>query len=152
MPAAITPNIIPTLRSQNLILIVAQLPSRSSRYTHWVCLQKDIGGEAETFAQSGRILTFGEDLKDFATTAALVDRLDLVISVDTSVAHLAGALGKPVWIMLPFRSDWRWLTDRTDSPWYPSARLFRQPKIGDWSSVTEQVQTELKLWLSQGTR
>jgi ADP-heptose:LPS heptosyltransferase len=76
---------------------------------------------------------------DFADTAALVEQLDLVITVDTAAAHLAGALGKPVWIMLPFAGGWRWLTDRTDSPWYPTARLFRQPKPGDWNSVITSV-------------
>jgi Flp pilus assembly protein TadD len=78
-------------------------------------------------------------LGDFADTAALIEALDLVISVDTSVAHLAGALAKPVWILNRFDSCWRWLLDRTDSPWYPTARLFRQPEPGDWDSVIQQV-------------
>jgi hypothetical protein len=74
------------------------------------------------------------ELADFADTAALLMQLDLVITVDTSVAHLAGALGRPVWIMLPYEPDWRWLLERTESPWYPTARLFRQARPGDWSS------------------
>jgi hypothetical protein len=82
-------------------------------------------------------------IHDYADTAAFVDRLDLVISVDTSVAHLAGAMGRPVWLLLPFAPDWRWLLGRADSPWYPSMRLFRQPQPGDWKAVIHQVTAEL---------
>lgn len=81
---------------------------------------------------------------DFADTAAAIANLDLVIAVDTSVAHLAGALGKPVWILLPKISDWRWLIDRADSPWYPTARLFRQHIAGQWDSVVEEITTTLE--------
>jgi Tetratricopeptide repeat/TPR repeat/Glycosyltransferase family 9 (heptosyltransferase) len=81
---------------------------------------------------------------DFAETASLITQLDLVISVDTSVAHLAGALGRPVWTLLPFAPDWRWLLDRADSPWYPTMRLFRQPTPGDWVGVVQQVVTALR--------
>ncbi|HEY0185760.1 MAG TPA: tetratricopeptide repeat protein [Rhodopila sp.] len=84
-------------------------------------------------------------MTDYAETAALVANLDLVITVDTSIAHLAGALGKPVWILLPHAPDWRWLLKRRDSPWYWSARLFRQPAPGDWTSVLAQVTRELFL-------
>jgi len=84
-----------------------------------------------------------ELLNDFADTAAVISQLDLVISVDTSVAHLAGALGKSVWVLLPFSPDWRWLLDRSDSPWYPTMRLFRQAKLGDWPSVFAQVKAAL---------
>jgi tetratricopeptide (TPR) repeat protein len=82
-------------------------------------------------------------MTDYAETAALIQNLDLVITVDTSVAHLAGALGKPVWIMLPHAPDWRWLLERSDNPWYRSARLFRQPTAGDWTSVLAEVTREL---------
>ncbi|MGD0390768.1 MAG: glycosyltransferase family 9 protein, partial [Tepidisphaeraceae bacterium] len=86
-----------------------------------------------------------QDLKDFADTAALIANLDLVIAVDTVVAHLAGAMGKPVWVMLEFMPDWRWLLDRDDSPWYPTMRLFRQPCRGDWESVITRVVKALSL-------
>ena len=88
-------------------------------------------------------------LLNFSDTAALIENLDLVISVDTSVAHLAGALGKPVWITLPYSADYRWMIDRNDSPWYPTARLFRQSISGDWDSVIKEVQSELvKLFIT----
>jgi len=82
-------------------------------------------------------------LGNFAETAAAIEGLDLVISVDTAVAHLAGSLGKPVWTLLPYAPDWRWLLYREDSPWYPSMRLFRQPIAGDWSSVVREVKRAL---------
>ena len=111
----------------------------------WICLQKEI--REKDFAilrQVGRIAFFSDDLRDFSDTAALLDLMDLVITIDTSVAHLAGAMGKPVWILLPYNADWRWLLDRNDSPWYPSARLFRQQQIGNWATVTDQVKNELR--------
>lgn len=86
---------------------------------------------------------FGVDVRDFAELAALIENVDLVISIDTGVAHLAGALGKPVWIMLPFRADWRWLREREDTPWYPQARLFRQTRPGAWSDVIARVHAAL---------
>jgi ADP-heptose:LPS heptosyltransferase len=83
------------------------------------------------------------ELNDFADTAAFVANLDLVIAVDTSVAHLAGAMGKPTWALIPFAPDWRWLIGREDSPWYPTMRLFRQKSIGDWESAIERVAAAL---------
>lgn len=97
----------------------------------------------ETLQRSQKIILHKESIKDFSDTAALINNLDLIISIDSSVAHLAGALAKPVWIMLPYSPDFRWMLDRNDSPWYPSARLFRQPKIGDWESVINEVFNEL---------
>jgi hypothetical protein len=92
-----------------------------------------------------------DELEDFADTAALVAALDLVIGVDTSVVHLAGGLGKPVWVLNRFDACWRWLRDRADSPWYPSARLFRQPAPGDWASVIETVASALRQRLADGS-
>jgi tetratricopeptide (TPR) repeat protein len=89
------------------------------------------------------LVDFADQLQDFSDTAALIEHLDLVISVDTSTAHLAGALGKPVWILNRFDTCWRWLLDRTDSPWYPTARLYRQRAAGDWDGVVQRVQSDL---------
>src|SRR5262249_56811402 len=82
-------------------------------------------------------------LTDFAETAAVVANLDLVVTVDTAVAHLAGAMGRPVWVALKQVPDWRWLLGREDSPWYPTARLFRQPRAGDWDEVFRRIAGEL---------
>jgi tetratricopeptide (TPR) repeat protein len=109
----------------------------------WVCIMDRLRiSDAEAFAACGKVHAPGDDL-DFANTAALIENLDLVISVDTSLAHLAGALGVPTWVLLTFRPDWRWLLDREDSPWYPSVRLLRQPRVGDWDSVLERMRAEL---------
>jgi tetratricopeptide (TPR) repeat protein len=109
-----------------------------------VSLQKELRvSDRELLSQYLDILHFGPELTSFAETAALVSLMDLVISVDTSVAHLAGAMAKPVWILLPFLPDWRWLLDREDSPWYPTARLFRQPAHSDWDSVIARVKEEI---------
>jgi len=83
------------------------------------------------------------DLRDFADTAAFIANLDLIITVDTAVAHLAGALGKPVWVLLMFVPDWRWMMDRDDSPWYPTMRLFRQPAAGDWAGAIDELTNAL---------
>jgi len=93
---------------------------------------------------SGNIIDYSDELHDFAETAALIDNLDLVISVDTSVAHLAGALGKPFWLLNRHNTCWRWLLDRDDSPWYPTARLFRQDEANNWDSVIARVQMALQ--------
>ena len=107
-------------------------------------LQKDLrDGDAEILNANPHIRHLGSELKDFLDTAAVMESLDLIISSDTSIVNLAGALGRPVWILLSFNSDWRWLLDRTDSPWYPTARLFRQDKSGDWASVVDKVRAEL---------
>jgi tetratricopeptide (TPR) repeat protein len=91
----------------------------------------------------GQITDVSAELTDFAETAGVIMNLDLVIAVDTAIVHLAGALGKPVWVMLPFSPDWRWLLRRDDSPWYPTARLYRQPTPGDWNDVIARVAADL---------
>ncbi len=110
-----------------------------------ISLQKDLRpGDDAILAASPLIRSFEDAIRDFSDTAAIVSLLDLVISVDTSVAHLAGAVGKPVWILLPFvKTDWRWLLDREDSRWYPTARLFHQPAMDDWESVISRIRREL---------
>ncbi|KRQ12723.1 tetratricopeptide repeat protein [Bradyrhizobium manausense] len=111
----------------------------------FVSLQKGIRDADRAFlAGRSDMIDLTEQLTDFSETAALMSCLDLVISVDTSVVHLAGALGAPVWIMLPFNPDWRWLLNRDDSPWYRSMRLFRQKKRDDWASVVDSVRRELE--------
>ena len=90
------------------------------------------------------VLCVGHEVRDFADTAALISLLDVIVSVDTAVAHLAGALGKPVFILLPYAAEFRWMLVRQDSPWYPTARLFRQPRPGDWETVVTQVRASLE--------
>ena len=108
------------------------------------CLQKDLRpGDHEDLARFPRLRRWDDELHDFADTAALANALDLVISVDTSIAHLAGALGLPTWILLTYMADYRYLLDRDDSPWYPTARLFRQERVGDWDAVIERVRHAL---------
>jgi tetratricopeptide (TPR) repeat protein len=101
---------------------------------------------------AGRLTDLAPHLPDFAATAAALHALDLVISVDTAVVHLAGALGRPAWLLLPFVPEWRWLLDRQDSPWYPSLRLFRQASPGDWSGVLDQIAEVLRDRASPASR
>lgn len=115
--------------------------------THFVSLQtweaaRQVADAAP--ATRARILDVSADLQDFSDTAALMMNLDLVITVDTSVAHLAGALGRPVWILLPWQADWRWHDQGEQSEWYASARLYRQPALNDWEAVVGQVKKELR--------
>ena len=108
----------------------------------YISLQKDVRPEDQPLLH--HIQTALEPIHDFADTAALIDQMDLVLCVDSSVAHAAGALGKPVWLMLPYVPDFRWLLNCDTSPWYPTMRIFRQPTPGDWASVIAEVQTALR--------
>ena len=110
----------------------------------FVSLQKDLrDGDKEILTGHPGVAQLGTQLQDFGDTAAVISELDLVISSDTSVVHLAGAMGRPTWVLLEYTPDWRWLLSREDSPWYPAARLFRQPKAGDWDSVIRKARDEL---------
>jgi ADP-heptose:LPS heptosyltransferase len=112
----------------------------------FVGLQKDVRArDACALRAQSKVVDLGADLKDFSDTCAVISQLDMVITVDTAVAHLAGAIGKPVWILLPYVPDFRWLLDCTDSPWYPNARLFRQSNSRDWVEVVSRVKSELTL-------
>jgi TPR repeat/Tetratricopeptide repeat len=104
----------------------------------------DAAKEADNPPDGLKLINDANELKDFADTAALIANLDLVISIDTAAAHLAGAMAKPVFNLLQFAADFRWLLDRQDSPWYPTMRMFRQSKLGDWDSIIQQVTTALK--------
>src|SRR6202000_1371406 len=117
----------------------------------FVSLQKDPRPADQAVLQERNdIVDLTAHLTDFVETAALIDCLDLVITVDTSVAHLSGALGRPTWILLPDTPDWRWLLDRDDSPWYPSVRLFRQDGDHDYAPVLDRVRDELDKLISAG--
>ncbi|HEX4797154.1 MAG TPA: hypothetical protein VH370_25400, partial [Humisphaera sp.] len=115
----------------------ARLATAANHGVRFVSLQK--GPPAKDAPAGIDLLDWTEELHDMADTAALAANLDLVIAVDTSVAHLAGAIGKACWVLLCEPADWKWMLDRTDSPWYPTMRLFRQPKPGDWQTPIEQV-------------
>src|SRR4028118_2391348 len=111
-------------------------------------LQKEMTADEIALLEQMPVTDLSSYLHDFADTAAAISALDLVISVDTSVAHLAGALGKPVWIFLCFVPDWRWMLQREDSPWYPTVRLFRQQKAGDWDGVCDRIKAALEHLIS----
>ncbi|WP_052710047.1 glycosyltransferase [Azospirillum thiophilum] len=121
----------------------------------FVSLQKG-AGRADLERLGGRLPVgfrdVGNELGDLADTAAVVAQLDLVISVDSAVAHLAGALGRPVWTMVRAESEWRWMLERTDSPWYPTMRLFRQRRAGDWSDVVAELRTALERMVREASR
>jgi hypothetical protein len=106
----------------------------------WVNLQIECSAQQQQELDAMGVKSFRNSIRNFADTAALIHHMDVVISVDTAIAHLSGALGRPTWIPLNWYGvDWRWLLNRESSPWYPSARLFRQPSLGDWASVTDRI-------------
>ncbi len=134
-------------RSIRLAEWIAHLPAEFDYF----CLQKDVRQEdRETLDSNPQIGCFDDEELDFVNTAAACDCMDIVISVDTSVAHLSAALGRPTWILLPFTPDWRWMAARDDSPWYPSAKLYRQSAAGDWSQLLARVAGDLRRELSAG--
>ena len=124
-------------RSIALSELLAQLPKEFE----YISLQKEIRHLDKTTLED--ITHFEDEIEDFTDTAALCDLVDLVITVDTSVAHLSGALGKPTWLLLSYTPDWRWLLDRSDSPWYPCIKLYRQKTLGNWVSVLEKVKQDM---------
>jgi Flp pilus assembly protein TadD len=133
------------------IRLAAMAPLADVSGVRFFSLQKGAGAKQAKSPPAGMDLTdWSGELTDFADTAALIAALDLVICVDTAVAHLAGALAQPTWVLLPYVPDWRWLLDRNDSPWYPTMRLFRQPKIGDWQTPINEIALALRGLVSQG--
>lgn len=130
-------------RSLNL----AQLAPLASGNATFISVQKGPrAGQAQTPPTGMKIVDFGDDQADFDDTAAILMASDLLISIDSSPAHLAGALGRPTWLMLSTMPDWRWLIERPDSPWYPAHRLFRQHAPNDWQPVVEEIAGALKAW------
>ena len=140
------------INDRNRSIALSRLASLwSAASPRFIGIQRELRGEdAELLAREPRVMQIGAELDDFADTAAVIALVDLVVSVDTSVAHLAGAMGRPVWILLPFSPDWRWALAGESSPWYPTARLFRQPTLGDWDSVIERVRRELDRFVREG--
>jgi Tfp pilus assembly protein PilF len=128
-------------RSMNLAKLA---PLAQVSGVRFFSLQKgEAAAEAKTPPAGMELVDWTEELKDFADTAALIANLDVVVAVDTAVVHLAGAMGKPVWTLLPFVADWRWLRERPDSPWYPTMRLLRQKSLGDWGDVIQRIAQDL---------
>jgi ADP-heptose:LPS heptosyltransferase len=132
-------NVLDRHRSIALAPLLAQLPPDYEYF----CLQRDVRESDRAALESHPGLRRFPDDSGFSATAALCELLDAVVSVDTSVAHLSAALGRKTLILLPFKSDWRWLVDRADSPWYPSARLYRQGRDDDWRGVFERLARDL---------
>jgi tetratricopeptide (TPR) repeat protein len=135
------------VNDRNRSLSLPQLePLLAAEDVRFVSVQRELrAADAERLAREPRIIHVGGELDDFTDTAAVLSTVELLICVDTSIAHLAGALGRPAFVLLPFQPDWRWTLDRDYSPWYPAMKLFRQPAPGDWASVVARVREELAL-------
>jgi hypothetical protein len=129
---------------RNRSIAFAKLAPLFSKITaSFVSLQRDVRSEdAAPLAAENRVTHVGRELEDFSDTAAALALCDLIITVDTAVAHLAGAMGRPVWVLVPFAPDWRWMLQGETTPWYPTARLFRQTSLGEWDSVIARVVAE----------
>jgi len=126
------------------VLLAELAPLAQVQGVRFISLQKGRQASQLLSPPPGMQITdMGPELETFEDTAALIANLDLLIAVDTSIVHLAGAMGRPVWTLIAFSPDWRWLLNRSDTPWYPTMRLFRQPSFGDWSSVMQTVASEL---------
>ncbi len=130
-------------------------PHRTIRLADWIphlprgfqyfCLQKDIRPADQAVLESVEsIIAYDEILRDFASTAALCDCMDVVVTVDTGPAHLSGALGQRTWVLLPYIPDWRWMRDREDTPWYQNMKLYRQKAPGDWNEVFARLAADLQ--------
>jgi tetratricopeptide (TPR) repeat protein len=134
---------------QRSMPLLALLPLAGVPGITWFSLQMGTAcGQMRTVGERFPLIDASSTSRDLAETAALVATLDLVITVDTAMAHLAGAMGVPLWVVLPHLADWRWMEERADCPWYPAARLFRQPAPGDWASAVERMRGELERWIS----
>ena len=120
---------------------VDQAPSRSERCERRLDRKRPIAAGSQRRRQ---IIDAAREFRDYNDTVAVIAALDLVVTVDTSVAHLAGAMGWPTWVLLPFACDWRWMRERVDSPWYPSLRLFRQPAPGQWDAPLAAITAALQ--------
>jgi len=121
----------------------------SSMPARFISIQRDVREEdAAALVAATRVTHVGAELADFSDTAAVIALADLVVTVDTAVAHLTGAIGRPVWVLLPFAPDWRWTLTGETTPWYPTARLFRQTALGDWDGVIARIGAELKRLLA----
>ena len=131
------------------LLLVSTITLLSGALHYYSRIPKELDSLPPTFKVTTFDDTFDKNNGAFMDTAAVMQQLDLIISVDTSIAHLAGALGKPVWVLLPYAADCRWHLNRTDSPWYPSMTLFRQTKTRDWSEPIQRIQKALPTVIAQ---